>query len=97
MEARADLEAELAEAISNRTGAPNCARRPVEGREEPVSGCVDLVPTESTELIPNELMVLLQELSPRPVTELGRSRWCVDDVRERGDVLKRRSPDVRSG
>src|SRR5438045_3006801 len=38
MKPRADLEAELANAVPNRTRAPNSPCRPVEGREESVAG-----------------------------------------------------------
>ena len=58
------------------------ARRPVERREEPVAGRVDLAAAEALELAPDERVVPLEQVAPAPVAELRRPLGRADDVGE---------------
>jgi hypothetical protein len=76
---RADLDAERAHRIADRTRAADRSGRAVEGREEAVAGGVDFVAAEPRELAPNLGMVRLQEVAPGAVSQLGRSGGRADD------------------
>jgi hypothetical protein len=58
--AGSDLEAGLAETVPNRNRAADCARRPVERGEEPVTGRCDLLPAEMFELATHGRVMLLE-------------------------------------
>ncbi len=90
---------ERRERVLNAERAANRACRPVEDREEAVSGRVDLLACEAVELPPHDRVVLLDEPRPRRVAERpGRLRRA-DDVREedrREDAIgDRRRPGAR--
>ena len=55
---------------------------PVERREEPVAGGVDLPSAEARQLRPHDTVVTLDELMPLAVAELDRLLRRADDVRE---------------
>jgi hypothetical protein len=76
------VEPEPAHRLHDRTCAANRACRPVERCEEPVARGIDLDPVEVRKLTPDERVVPLDEISPRPVTELGRFGRRTDDVCE---------------
>ena len=93
MKPRADLEAELANAVPNRTRAPNSPCRPVEGREESVAGRIHFPSAEVPQLRSDESMVLLNELPPPAIAELGRAGGGIDEIGEQD----RRQDAVRAG
>src|SRR6188474_556875 len=57
-------------------------RRTVEGREEAVAGRLDLATAVALELRPRSHEVLGEEPTPPRVSDLGRRRCRVDEVRE---------------
>jgi hypothetical protein len=58
----ADLEAHLAQGYDG-TGAADSARGPVERGEEAVAGRIDLVAAETVELLPDRLVMALQQFA----------------------------------
>jgi hypothetical protein len=66
---RADLDPKRADGLDHRLRAFDSASRPIEGREETIARGVDLDTTESAELLPDESVVLFQQVPSRPVTE----------------------------
>src|SRR5262245_35712054 len=90
---RPDLESELANNVPYRTRAPNRAGRAVEGREESVTGRVHLPSAEVPQLSSDEPMVLLHELAPPAITELGSTGCGVDEIGEQ----EGRQHTVRTG
>ena len=71
VETRADLQAELAERCRDRGGAPDRSDGSVEHREESIAGRVDLGPSETTELLADDRVMLLDHLTPPRVADLG--------------------------
>ena len=98
MEAEANLEAEPPCSIANRAGARDCAGRPVERGQEAVAGGVQLSPPKPVELAADERVVLLEQLPPATVAEIGSELGRADDVREEHggeDTVERRmGPDT---
>ena len=98
MEAGSDLEAQGAHAVADRLGAPDRARRAVEGCEEPVAGDADLAPPVLTQSASDDVVVVREQFLPPPVAELDRALRGADDVGEedgREDAVQlatRRSP-----
>ena len=82
VDARADVEPELADALDDRLGAADRPRRAVEGREEAVAGRVLLLAAVARQLAADEGVVTLEQLAPGTVAELGRPRVEPDDVGE---------------
>src|SRR5205823_12944707 len=82
VDADPDSEAELRDAIADRAGTRDRARRTVEAaRKEPVAGSVDGVARMSLEHASNPCVVLAQQLRPaRPEIDGRRSR--ADEVGE---------------
>ena len=72
VKAGADLEAELSDALGDRAGAADRARRAVERGEEPVAGLVELSAPKAAELPSNESVVRFENLAPARVAELDR-------------------------
>src|SRR5207248_10552483 len=73
MKPRADLEAELANAVPNRIRAPNSPCLPDECREQSVAGRLHFPSAEGPQLRPDVSSVLLSEPPPRANSELGRA------------------------
>src|ERR671930_2095198 len=95
MDARADVEAEVAEDAPDRARARDGARRAVEAREDAVACGVDLLPAEPGDLGPHGSVVACDQLAPRAVAELRRPLGRADDVGEqhrREDSLRLRQP-----
>ena len=82
MEPGADLDAEPANRVADRAGAPDRTRGAVEGGQEAVAGDPDLLATEPLKPVSDKRVVLAQESSPAPVAELGGTLGRADDVRE---------------
>src|SRR3954447_19592301 len=80
--ARPDLEPQPADRLDGCLRAANSAGRPVERREEPVAGGVQLAAPESLELAANGGVMCFEELAPAPVAEFGRALGRTVDVRE---------------
>ena len=63
-------------------GTADCAGRPVERGEEAVAGRAHLAAAEAAELAADRRVVLLQQVAPAAVAELGGVLGRVDDVGE---------------
>ena len=91
----------VADRIDDRLCAADRARGPVEGREEPVARGIDLAPVEAGELASHRGMVLLEQVAPAPVAELGGLLGRADEIGEqhrRQHAIGRPPPRVaRSG
>jgi hypothetical protein len=74
------LQAELAEAVSDRDRAADRAARTVEGGEHPVTERLDQPPTVSLHLVAHELVVFLQQRAPGSIAELSRTPGRADNV-----------------
>src|ERR1044071_6774753 len=70
MQARANLQAELAHGLPDRAGAANRACRPVDPCEQPVAGDVELGPAKPELRTADQRMVALEKLAPAPVAKL---------------------------
>src|SRR5262249_34011525 len=97
--ARAHLEAERADGISNGEPAADASRRAVEEGQEAVAGGRDLASAEVCNLTPHQRIVSYEQITPSPVAEAGCLLRRADDVgeqhgREDAIVLQRR---VRAG
>src|SRR5215211_3599369 len=91
--AGADFEAELGDGIDRAMSAGDGPRRTVEGGEESVAGAANLPAAVAGKLGADGGVVGVQQGAPAAVTELGRARGGLDDVREedgREDTLGRR-------
>src|SRR4051794_949122 len=88
MNASPYFQTELRHLLDHDQGAGDSARRRVECGEEAVAGRVHLAPTEPLELAANQLVVLLEQVAPRSISQLRRAARRFDDVREkhRGQV-----------
>src|SRR5204862_1373257 len=82
MQPRANLQAKLAETVSDRAGAANPPRGAVERREEAVASRVHLPTTEPRELAADDLVVFLEEFPPGPVAEAGSTGSRIDHIGE---------------
>jgi hypothetical protein len=82
VQAGAHLQSQLRHGLDDRVRTADGPRRPVEGREEAVSGCVHLRSAEADELAADELVVALEEVAPGAVAERGRLLAGADDVGE---------------
>src|SRR4051794_8881776 len=79
--ANPDVELECLDAIADRGRAAQRSDCALEGGNEPVTGCVDLVSAEALEERTDESVVLGEELPPAHIAEPARRRGRVDDVR----------------
>jgi hypothetical protein len=79
---RTDLEIQAAHLPYDRISAADAACRPVEGRQEPVTGGVDLTAAEPGELLTDQGVVAVEEIAPPSVAQRGRPLRGPDDVRE---------------
>src|SRR5262249_26991367 len=77
-----DLEAERANAVPNRTRAPNRPRGSVKDREESITGRVHLPSAEVPQLRSDEPMVFLHKLAPSTIAELGSTGGGIDEIGE---------------
>ena len=80
--ARSNLEVELAEAADDRPRAGDGSSRAVEDREETVARRVQLPTAKPRQLAPDDGVVVAEEVSPGAVTHLCCSLGRADDVRE---------------
>src|SRR5437867_351470 len=69
--ARADVDPQVSQAIDDLERAADRARRTVERCEESVTGTLDLPSLEPIEAPPDRRVVLLEQLAPALVAELG--------------------------
>ena len=86
-----DLEVELRGMPVQRSRTVQRTRRPLEPREHPVAGRVDLPSAEPLELAATRLEELGEKRSPARVAELRRKCGRVDEVREE---KRRQNPAV---
>src|SRR3972149_2881901 len=68
---RPDLQAQAAHLLQDRPRTPDGAGRPVEGGQEAVAGGVDLAPPEPRELLADDSVVGVEQVSPPPVAPRG--------------------------
>ena len=66
----------------DRVGAPHRTRRPVETREEAVTGRVDLASAKADELLPDERVMSLNQIAPARVSQFRCALRGADDVGE---------------
>jgi hypothetical protein len=78
---RPHLETELGNPLHDLAGTGDRPRGPVEAREEPVPGRVDLDSAEALELTADGRVVLLEQLSPGAVAKLHRPFGRADQIR----------------
>src|SRR5207253_5272850 len=67
VEAGPQVEIELTHRFDNRAGAGDPPRRPVEDREEAVTGRIELLAAKPGQLAPHEDVVIVHELAPSSV------------------------------
>jgi hypothetical protein len=84
MDAGADLEPQLPDALARVVRAPDRVRRLVEHREEAVPGGVQLATVVPPQRLPYHPVMRGDELAPTPVADLGRDLRRGHDVREQG-------------
>src|SRR5712664_4118844 len=77
-----DLDPERSNCFGDRTGATDRACRAIEGRQKTVTNGVHLAAACPAQLTANERVVLLEQLAPTRVAELGHLRSRADDVGE---------------
>src|ERR671919_2025024 len=82
MNARTDVKAELAHRVDDGRRTSHRSGRPVERREEPVARGLDLTSAPPVELASDGLVVAVDELLPRAVTDLGGACGPPGDVGE---------------
>ena len=82
MNACADRQTESLDGVLDSSCAADGARRPVEGREEAVTGGIDLVAAEPFELPADSRVMALEKLAPTPVPHRGGPLCRADDVGE---------------
>src|SRR4051794_9839857 len=73
VEAGANIDAELPNAVDDRPRAADRPRRAVEGSEEAVSRGVDLAAARACELPADDGVVALEQFSPAAVAQLGHA------------------------
>src|ERR671919_915469 len=82
MNAGTDVEAELAYRVDDGRRTSHRSGRPVERGEEPVARGLDLTSAPAIELASDRLVVTVDELLPRAVTDLGGACGRPGDVGE---------------
>ena len=82
MNARTDVEAELAYRVDDGRRTSHRSGRAVERRQEPVARGLDLTSAPAVELASDGLVVAIDELFSRAVTDLGRACGRPGDVGE---------------
>jgi hypothetical protein len=82
VQACSDLEPQRLHPFRDGLGAPNPTRRSAERREESVSRGIDLVPSVPGKHRADHRVMMLQELSPLSIAELGRRGGRAHDVGE---------------
>src|SRR5947207_15395646 len=82
VKARTKLEAECLHVAEDLRGRLDRSCGAVERREDPVAGRVDDVALVALDLLANEAVVAIEDLSPGSVAEPGGMRSRIDDVRE---------------
>jgi hypothetical protein len=82
MKAGSHLDPEFAYRLDNGAGTRDRACRAVEAGEESVAGCVNFDAAEAEELAPDGRVVLLEQVAPAAIAELGGSLACAYDVSE---------------
>src|SRR5262249_30277960 len=82
VETDANLDAPLGERVDQRLPAANTTGRPVERGDESIASCVHLTSAEPGELIPDQLVVDVQDPPPSAVTHTSRGRGRFDDLVE---------------
>ena len=82
VQAGADLDPDLPDAVGDRARASDRVRGPVEPSEEPVPCGVELPAPESLQLRADDRVVPLDEGSPAKVAQIGRDLRRPHDVRE---------------
>jgi hypothetical protein len=83
MHTGSDLEPDRTQLLDDCLGAAHCPRRPVERREEPVAGRIDLTTPESAELMTHHGVVPLEQLLPCAVANCAGPLGRTDDVGEK--------------
>src|SRR5205823_2394412 len=82
VQAGADLDAELADALSDGTRRAHSARRSVEACEESVSGGIDLLPPEAHQLAADPVVVGIDEVVPPAIAKCQGPLRRADDIGE---------------
>ena len=82
MQARADLQPEFGDRGEDAAGAADCPPGPVEARQEPVAGDIDLVAAKTIELLANRFVMPLAEIPPASIAQLRGARSRTDDIGE---------------
>jgi hypothetical protein len=78
----ADPQPEQGHGLADCGSAPNGLRGPIEAREEPVSGGIDLAPSETLEFLADNELKALEELLPAAIADCRRPLGGADDVDE---------------
>src|SRR5262249_41247939 len=82
VEARPNLDSELADVLRYLDGAPDRACGSVEACEEAVACHVQLAASPAAEQLPRRRVMSRQEVAPAAVADLHRVGGGIDDVRE---------------
>ena len=82
MQTRANIEAQRAERVTDRTRAADCSSRPVEGREHPVTVEPDFPTVESVKLGADKSVVGRDQLPPPAVAHPRELRGGADQIGE---------------
>src|SRR3954468_18433591 len=82
VQARSDLDPQLGDLPADRRSAAYATRRPIERREEPVAGGVQLTAAMASQLSSHNRVVALHDLPPSRIPHLRQMNRRVDDVRE---------------
>src|SRR5688572_15660093 len=77
-----NVEAKPSDALGHGARSADRTRRTVEGRQEAVTGGVDLASAIPRELAADDVVVRPEEVGPAAIAELGRPTGRVDDVGE---------------
>ena len=84
VQSSSDFDAEAVSCLDDFGCASNAASRSVEAGQETVSGGLDLLSTESHELITHKPVMRIEQRSPASITELSCFACRVHDVSEEG-------------
>ena len=82
VQSRSDLETKWPDRVHDRLRAADASRRPVERREEAVARRIDLTPVVAHQLATDRSVMLLEEVTPATVTELGDELGRAREIRE---------------
>src|SRR4051794_32760160 len=82
MDTAPHAELQLPETTTNRIRAADRTRWPIEGGKESVASCVDLPPSLPRHLLSHGFMVLVQQVTPGPVTHGSHLGCRIDEVCE---------------